>query len=266
MPSGVYPRTEYHCRLNSLARIGKTPWNKGKVLSPLPHCPICDIKLKDHRSKVCPLHIDWKAVAAKRPIITQQTREKLSKASKGRVMSWSMKIIESRKRNGTLGGIHSGNWKGGITKDIKYLNWLKNKRNRLKKFIEGSHTNQEWEELKKICEYTCLRCERKEPEIILTEDHIVPISKRGNNYITNIQPLCGSCNSWKHTKEINFMINGTMSLKLKELQEKNPKGKDLEEAYASAYKSLGKELKSQYPYKPEAKKMSYGSKGEAFGG
>lgn len=60
-------------------------------------------------------------------------------------------------------------------------------------------------------------------------------------------------------------INGTITLGMQEAQKKEPKGKALEEAVASAYKSVEKELKSKFPYKPEAKKMSYGSKGEAFG-
>lgn len=265
MPTGIYPRIEYHRTIISKSKKGCKAWNKGKVFNLLPLCPTCNVQLKDHRSKTCPLHIDWKAKAAKMPPITQETRLKLSNASKGRKMTWFPKIWESRIKNSTIGGVHSGNWKGGICKDIKYLNWLKNKRNRLKKLIEGSHSNQEWEELKKVCNYTCLRCQRKEPEIKLTEDHIIPISKRGNNYITNIQPLCKSCNSWKHTKEINFMINSTMSLKLAEVQKKEPKGKDLADSVESAYKALGKEIKSAYPYKPMAKKMSYGSSGEAFG-
>lgn len=50
-----------------------------------------------------------------------------------------------------------------------------------------------------------------------------------------------------------------------ELQKKMPKGKSVETDYASTFESLKKDMKSEYPYKPEAKKMSYGSSGDAFG-
>ena len=64
----------------------------------------------------------------------------------------------------------------------------------------GSFTLQEWEDLKKKCNYTCQICGKKEPEIKLTIDHIIPISRGGINYIKNIQPLCRSCNSIKGIK------------------------------------------------------------------
>lgn len=65
---------------------------------------------------------------------------------------------------------------------------------------EGSHTLKEWKLMKERYNYTCPDCGRKEPEIYLTRDHVIPLSKGGSDYIKNIQPLCGSCNSRKYTK------------------------------------------------------------------
>jgi 5-methylcytosine-specific restriction endonuclease McrA len=81
-----------------------------------------------------------------------------------------------------------------------------NARRRAKKQnAEGSHTLGEWELLKKQYGFTCLACGDKEPNIVLTEDHIIPISKGGSDYIENIQPLCKVCNSQKHTKVKSYV-------------------------------------------------------------
>jgi 5-methylcytosine-specific restriction endonuclease McrA len=64
----------------------------------------------------------------------------------------------------------------------------------------GKITAVEWSELKRKYDYTCLCCRRKEPEIELTLDHVIPVDKGGANVIGNAQPLCGSCNSSKGTK------------------------------------------------------------------
>ena len=68
----------------------------------------------------------------------------------------------------------------------------------------GSHTASEWKNLKKLYDYTCLCCGRKESDIKLTVDHVVPISKGGRNTVDNLQPLCGSCNSSKGTKTMDY--------------------------------------------------------------
>jgi 5-methylcytosine-specific restriction endonuclease McrA len=67
----------------------------------------------------------------------------------------------------------------------------------------GTHTLEEWNQLKLKCNFTCKGCNRKEPEIKLTRDHIHPLFHNGTNYISNIQPLCLSCNARKNNK-LNF--------------------------------------------------------------
>ncbi len=78
------------------------------------------------------------------------------------------------------------------------------KRRALKAGNGGSFTPQEWEALKRKYAYRCLRCGRSEPEIKLTVDHVVPLSKGGSNNIDNIQPLCQSCNSGKNARHIDY--------------------------------------------------------------
>lgn len=67
-------------------------------------------------------------------------------------------------------------------------------------------TAAEWQALKARYNYTCLRCGRREPEIKLTVDHVVPISKGGAGTIDNIQPLCKPCNSAKHDAIIDYRL------------------------------------------------------------
>ncbi len=73
-----------------------------------------------------------------------------------------------------------------------------------KKKNGGTFTLKEWKNLKKQFKHTCPCCGKKEPEIKLEIDHIIPISCGGTNRINNIQPLCRSCNASKHTKIIQY--------------------------------------------------------------
>ena len=65
----------------------------------------------------------------------------------------------------------------------------------------GTHTAEEWRALCAACHHRCLCCKRKRT---LTKDHIVPVLLGGSNDISNIQPLCRSCNSSKGARHIDY--------------------------------------------------------------
>lgn len=69
------------------------------------------------------------------------------------------------------------------------------------RYAPGSHTDEEWQSLLERFGQRCLRCGSTDD---LTKDHVVPLSKGGAHSIDNLQPLCRSCNSWKHTRGIDF--------------------------------------------------------------
>ena len=69
----------------------------------------------------------------------------------------------------------------------------------------GYDSEQDWIDLLGRYGNICLCCKRD--DVPLTQDHIVPLSKGGTNTIDNIQPLCGPCNSSKHTKSTDYRPN-----------------------------------------------------------
>lgn len=67
-----------------------------------------------------------------------------------------------------------------------------------RKNVEGSHTLEEWAQKCKEYNYKCAYC-GKIPKII-SRDHVIPISKGGTDYISNLIPACRSCNSKKRNR------------------------------------------------------------------
>lgn len=102
--------------------------------------------------------------------------------------------------------------KNKIWRDNNTDKILENNRKRmlLKKGVIGTHTKKEWDSIKEKFDFNCVQCNINEKQLIekwngtnfgkLTKDHIIPISKGGTDYISNIQPLCISCNAQKRDK------------------------------------------------------------------
>lgn len=65
----------------------------------------------------------------------------------------------------------------------------------------GSYTLTQWRELCATYGHACLACGEVKR---LTPDHIVPIALGGSSYISNIQPLCLTCNKRKGTRIIDY--------------------------------------------------------------
>jgi len=73
----------------------------------------------------------------------------------------------------------------------------------------GNFSSLEFRGLLEKYKHKCLWCGISNR---IEADHVILLSQGGTNYISNIQPLCRSCNAKKHTKTIDFRPFGSMIL------------------------------------------------------
>lgn len=77
--------------------------------------------------------------------------------------------------------------------------------------LQGNFTPDEWIALCSKYGNRCLKCQSS---ALLTVDHIIPISKVGStNLISNIQPLCHSCNSGKCDRTVDYRTDFSSLIK-----------------------------------------------------
>jgi 5-methylcytosine-specific restriction endonuclease McrA len=91
-------------------------------------------------------------------------------------------------------------------RNLKLFKAKNQKRRTAKTQAGGSFTAAEWTALCARYHNRCLDCCKRRK---LTADHVVPVSKGGSSNISNIQPLCGPCNSSKGAKSTDYRERGT---------------------------------------------------------
>jgi len=85
------------------------------------------------------------------------------------------------------------------------------KRQAKEKNIINTLTAKEWEDILEKHNYRCAYCGIEfDCENLPTKDHVMPISKGGNNVRENIIPACKSCNSKKNNKLLSVFKEGLL--------------------------------------------------------
>lgn len=100
----------------------------------------------------------------------------------------------------------SKKWAEGNPEEVRRTKANNRRKRRAAK--HASHGSFTAEEFKELCERygnKCLAC--GDAEAVLEADHVVPLTKGGSDNISNIQPLCGSCNRKKFVNIIDYRLN-----------------------------------------------------------
>lgn len=130
---------------------------------------------------------------------------------RSRLKKWRIENISKVKEciKNYVEGTRKANNKWRSKNPDKVREWRRNYR-ALKKGNGGKVTAKEEKWVKEFYNYTCLKCGRKEPEIKITIDHVIPLKKGGLHIISNLQTLCTSCNSSKRDSYADYRVTPSL--------------------------------------------------------
>lgn len=107
-----------------------------------------------------------------------------------------------RHENAELWREYGRSWREENLERARELERVKSQARRARQISNGgSFTVEEWQALCEAVGGKCLCCGYVKP---LTIDHVIPLSLGGTNDISNIQPLCRTCNCRKGTAATDY--------------------------------------------------------------
>lgn len=179
--------------------FGEFAKHRGRKFGIGMYCKPCNAKRARDYRKDNPEWREWRRKYYYDNIEVERARGKARyRKHREKYREWNRLYHESRKEH-----------RRALTKRWREENpdkWkaCQSRRRARKMNAEGHFSPAEWEALCQKHNHRCLRCGMSPPEIKLTPDHVVPLSKGGTNYIDNIQPLCFDCNRRKSAQMIDY--------------------------------------------------------------
>jgi 5-methylcytosine-specific restriction endonuclease McrA len=147
---------------------------------------------KRNRNKARASYTKW---AKKNPDKVKSNRKAYYDNNREAALAYSAKF---RADNPELVKENLARWK---RENPEKVSAILQKRRTAKAKSGGAYTYEQWIALCGKYGNKCLCCDKKKK---LTPDHVFPVSKGGTSDISNIQPLCGPCNSSKGAKTVDY--------------------------------------------------------------
>lgn len=105
----------------------------------------------------------------------------------------------NRRRQGTAKRIASN--RAFFQRNPHVIEVYSSRRRSLKIKAAGHHTREQWLARVEVYGWLCWMCQKPLIKKTLTQDHVMPLSKGGSNWSSNLRPACKSCNSRKHDRK-----------------------------------------------------------------